>query len=143
MSFIQDFKKFAVQGNVMDMAVGVVIGTAFGKIVSSFVSDILMPPIGLLLGKIDFSNLFINLTGTHVATLAQAKAANVPIISYGVFLNTLIDFLIQALAIFVVVREMNKLRATPPAPAAQKQCPFCMTMIDARATRCPNCTSQL
>lgn len=146
MSSMQDFKKFALRGNVVDMAVGVIIGASFGKIVSSLVSDILMPPLGMLLGKMDFSNLFINLTSTPVSTLEQAKAANVPVISYGVFINTVIDFLIQALVIFMVIRQMGKLLPAPPPPAPeapQKQCPYCMTMIDARATRCPNCTSEL
>ncbi len=145
MSFFEDFKKFAMQGNVMDMAVGVVIGAAFGKIASSFVTDILMPPLGLLLGKVDFSNLFLNLGGTPVRTLAEAKAANVPVLSYGVFLNTLLDFLIQALAIFVIVRQLRKLRPEPPSPEPKpmKECPFCMSQVDARATRCPDCTSEL
>ena len=145
MSFLEDFKKFALRGNVMDMAVGVIIGAAFGKIVSSFVSDVLMPPIGLLLGKVDFSNMFINLSDTPVASLADAQAKGVAVLSYGVFINTVIDFLIQALVIFFIIRQMNKLMPTPaPAPAMPtKQCPYCFTAIDERATKCPNCTADL
>jgi large conductance mechanosensitive channel len=145
MSFFHDFKTFAMRGNVMDMAVGVIIGASFGKIVSSFVNDVLMPPIGLLLGKVDFSNLFVNLGRTDVATLAEAQAKGVPVLSYGVFINTVIDFLIQALVIFAVVRWMNRLMPAPePAPAPQtKECPYCFTAIDPRAAKCPNCTADL
>lgn len=144
MSLVKEFRDFAVRGNVVDLAVGVVIGAAFGKIVSSFVNDILTPPIGMLLGNIDFSNLFINLTDARVGTLAEARAANIPVISYGVFINTVVDFLIQAFAIFIVVKKMNELRPAPPSPepAPQKKCPFCKSMIDAEATRCPFCTSE-
>lgn len=145
MSLVKEFRDFAVRGNVVDLAVGVVIGAAFGKIVSSFVNDILTPPIGMLLGNIDFTNLFINLSGERVATLAEAQAANIPVISYGVFINTVVDFLIQAFVIFIIIKKMNQLRPAPPAPAPspQKQCPFCKSMIDAEAARCPFCTSQL
>jgi len=145
MSMMKEFKDFAVRGNVMDMAVGVIIGGAFGKIVSSFVSDVLMPPIGLLMGEVDFSNLFINLSRQHYDTLAQAKEAGAAVISYGVFMNTVIDFLIQAFVMFMLIREMNKLRPAPvqPEPTPTKTCPFCYTTIDARATRCPNCTAEL
>jgi large conductance mechanosensitive channel len=145
MSFFQDFKTFAMRGSVMDMAVGVIIGASFGKIVSSLVNDVLMPPIGLLLGKVDFSNLFVNLGQTDVATLAEAQAKGVPVLSYGVFINTVIDFLIQALVIFAVVRWMNRLMPAPaPAPAPQtKECPYCFTAIDPRAAKCPNCTADL
>lgn len=142
-SFLQDFKKFALRGNVMDMAVGVVIGASFGKIVSSFVSDILMPPVGLLLGKMDFSNLFLSLGPVKAETLAQAKEMGVPVLSYGLFLNTVIDFLIQALVIFIVIRQMNKFAPDPPQPKPMKDCPFCLSSVDARATRCPDCTSEL
>ena len=145
MSFFQDFKQFAMRGNVMDMAVGVIIGASFGKIVSSFVSDVLMPPIGVLMGRVDFSNLFVNLGHTEVATLAEAQAKGVPVLSYGVFVNTVIDFLIQALVIFTIIRWMNRLTPAPvPAPVLPtKDCPYCFTSIDARATRCPNCTAEL
>jgi len=143
MSVMRDFKNFAMRGNVLDMAVGVIIGAAFGKIVSSFVSDIFMPPIGMLLGGIDFSNLFINLTSTPAATLAEARAANLPVISYGMFLDAVIFFIIQAWAIFILVRFANKILPQPPAPAPKRRCPFCFSEIDDRATRCPHCTSNL
>lgn len=143
--WIKEFKEFAVRGNVMDMAVGVIIGAAFGKIVTSLVNDILMPPIGLLAGGIDFSNLFINLSGTPAATLAEAKAQNLPVIAYGVFVNTVINFLIQAWAIFLVVKFANRLRKPAPEPPkpAPRLCPYCCTEIPEQATRCPHCTSEL
>ena len=143
---LKEFKEFAVKGNVIDMAVGVVIGGAFGKIVSSFVSDVLMPPIGLLLGKVDFSNLFINLSGKSVETLAEAKKAGIPTLNYGVFLNTTIDFLIVAFAIFLVVKQINRLKREPaPAPAepTTKVCPQCCTAVPIKAVRCPHCTSTI
>ena len=116
---LKEFKEFAIKGNVIDMAVGVVIGGAFGKIVNSLVTDVIMPPIGLLLGKVDFSNLFLNLTGTEAASLADAKAKGLATLNYGVFLNTAIEFLIIAFAIFVVIKQINRLkREAPPAPAA-------------------------
>lgn len=144
MALLKEFKDFAVKGNVIDLAVGVIIGAAFGKIVASFVGDILMPLIGVMLGKVDFSNLFINLTDVPAATLAEAQAAGLPVISYGVFINTIIDFLIQAFVIFLIIKKMNELRPAPaaPDPVPQKQCPFCKSMIDAEATRCPFCTSE-
>ena len=144
-NFLEEFKKFAMRGNVMDMAVGVVIGAAFSKIVSSFVENVMMPPVGLLMGKIDFSNLFINLSDKEVATLAEAKAANAPVLAYGMFLNSVIDFLIVAFAVFIVVQQMNRLRREPePAPAPEpRKCPFCQMVIDDAATRCPHCTSSL
>ncbi|MBR0324733.1 MAG: large conductance mechanosensitive channel protein MscL, partial [Selenomonadales bacterium] len=131
-NFFEEFKKFAMRGNVMDMAVGVVVGAAFSKIVSSFVENVMMPPIGLLMGKIDFSNLFINLSDKEVATLAEAKAANAPVLAYGMFINSVIDFLIVAFAVFVVVQQMNRLRREPePAPAPEpRKCPFCQMVID-------------
>ncbi|MBI5583182.1 MAG: large conductance mechanosensitive channel protein MscL [Deltaproteobacteria bacterium] len=140
----KEFKEFALKGNVMDMAVGIILGAAFGKIVSSFVADVIMPPIGLLLGKMDFSELFINLSGKSVATLAEAKAAGVPVIKYGVFINTIVDFVIIAFAIFLVVRQLNRLqKAPPPAPPHTKDCPHCYSAIPIKATRCPQCTSEL
>ncbi len=116
---LKEFKEFAIKGNVIDMAVGVVIGGAFGKIVNSLVADVIMPPIGLLLGKVDFSNLFLNLSGTPAASLAEAKAKGLATLNYGVFLNTSIEFLIIAFAIFVVIKQINRLKREPaPAPAA-------------------------
>ena len=145
MSVMQDFKNFAMRGNVLDLAVGVIIGAAFAKIIASLVTDILMPPIGLLMGGMDFSNLFINLSGTPVTTLAQATAAGLPVISYGLFINALINFLIQIGAIFWVIRFANKLspKAPEPVPAVARKCPYCFSDIDDNATRCPHCTSQL
>jgi len=143
---LKEFKEFVMRGNVLDMAVGIVIGAAFGKIVISFVKDILMPPIGLTLGRVDFSNLFISLSSQTYATLAEAQEAGAPTINYGVFLNTVVDFLIVALAIFLLVRQVNRLRrqeeAAPPAPAT-KECPCCFSSIPVRALRCPQCTSEL
>jgi large conductance mechanosensitive channel len=140
----KEFKEFAVKGNVLDMAVGIIIGAAFGKIISSFVSDILMPPIGLLLGKMDFSGLFINLSGQYFPTIAAAKAAGAATLNYGMFLNTIIDFLIVAFAIFLLVKQVNRLKREPPAAApATKDCPFCASAIALQAKRCPHCTSQL
>lgn len=145
MSVMKEFKDFAVRGNVMDMAVGVIIGGAFGKIVSSFVTDVLMPPVGLFLGSVDFSSMFLNLGRVDYATLAEAQAAGAPVLTYGVFVNTVIDFVIQAFVIFLIIRQMNRLRPAPvaPEPIPTKECPFCFTTIDARATRCPNCTAEL
>ena len=139
----QEFKAFAMRGNVVDLAVGLVIGAAFGRIVSSLVNDLLMPPIGLVLGRVDFSNLFLNLSSQHYATLAEAKAAGAPTINYGMFLNTVIDFLIVALAIFLLVRFINRLYQQPPAPPTTKTCPYCISTIPLPATRCPHCTSEL
>ncbi len=141
---LKEFKEFAMRGNVMDMAVGIIIGAAFGRIITSLVADVIMPPIGVLLGKVDFSNLFINLSGKPYDTLAAAKAAGVATINYGVFLNTVIDFLIVAFVIFLVVRQINRW-SKPPAPPASttKECPYCVSSIPIKATRCPNCTSQL
>lgn len=138
---LKEFKEFAARGNVIDMAVGIIIGAAFGKIVTSLVNDIVMPPIGLILGKVDFSSLFINLSGKHYDSLAQAKAAGAAAISYGAFLNTVVDFLIVSFIIFLLIRQINRLKQEP-APAT-KECPHCMSKISAKATRCPNCTSEL
>jgi large conductance mechanosensitive channel len=141
---LKEFREFVMRGNVLDLAVAVIIGGAFGKIITSFVNDILMPPIGLLLGGVDFANLFFSLNGQAYASLADAQAAGAPTINYGVFLNTVIDFLIVALVIFLVVKAANRMKK--PAPAATpttKECPHCFTNIPLKATRCPNCTSQL
>jgi large conductance mechanosensitive channel len=143
---LKEFKEFAMRGNVLDMAVGIIIGGAFGKIITSFVGDILMPPIGLLLGKVDFSNMFLNLGDGAFAKLAEAKAAGAPTINYGMFANTVIDFVIVAFAIFLLIRQVNRLKREPaPAPAAPttKECPLCCSEIPIRATRCPACTSEL
>ena len=141
---LKEFKAFAMRGNVLDMAVGIIIGAAFGKIITSLVSDVLMPPLGRVLGKVDFSSLFLNISGTSYETLAQAKAAGAATINYGLFLNTVIDFLIVAFVIFMLVRQVN--RWNKPAPAAApttKDCGFCCTAIPLKASRCPNCTSAL
>src|SRR5687767_11529339 len=142
----QEFKAFIMRGSVVDLAVGLIIGVAFGRIVSSLVTDIVMPPIGLLLGRVDFSNLFLNLSGQPYATLAEAKAAGAATINYGLFLNNVIDFLIVAFAIFLLVRSINRLsrqwERAPEAPNT-KECPFCLSTIPLRATRCPQCTSAL
>jgi large conductance mechanosensitive channel len=140
----KEFKEFIMRGNVLDLAVGIVIGAAFGKIVTSLVTDILMPPIGVVMGKVDFSNLFIDLSGHGYPSVAAAKAAGAATINYGLFLNTLVDFLIVAFVIFLVVKQANRLkRPAPVAAATTKECPFCHTNIPIAATRCPNCTSQL
>ena len=141
---LKEFKEFAMRGNVVDMAVGIIIGAAFGKIVSSLVNDVLMPPIGLLLGKVDFSNLFVNLSGQSFSTLAEAKAAGAATVNYGLFFNTVIDFLIVAFAIFLVIRQVNRMRQPAPAAApTTRDCPFCLSSVHLKATRCPHCTSEL
>jgi len=142
---LQEFKKFALQGNVLDMAIGIIIGAAFGKIVSSLVTDVLMPPIGLVAGKIDFSTLFINLSGQSYATLAEAKAAGAPTINYGLFLNNIIDFLIVAFVIFFLVKQINRLKRkeAPAAAPTTRDCPRCLSAVPLRATRCAFCTSDL
>ncbi|HYL77042.1 MAG TPA: large-conductance mechanosensitive channel protein MscL [Bryobacteraceae bacterium] len=140
----KEFKEFVMRGNVLDMAVGIIIGAAFGKIITSFVGDILMPPLGLLLGKMDFANLFVDLKGGQYPTLAAAKAAGAATINYGVFLNTIVDFMLVGFAVFLIVRQANKLKRQPaPAPPATKECSFCYSAISIKATRCPNCTSPL
>ena len=140
-----EFKKFVMRGNVVDMATGVIIGAAFGKIVSSFTSDILMPPLGLMLGKIDFSNLYINLSGVEYETYAAAKEAGAPIIAYGVFLNTCLDFLIMAAAIFILIKWVNKIMpAPPPAPTKEpRKCPYCKEVVADDATKCSHCASDI
>jgi large conductance mechanosensitive channel len=143
MSIAKDFRDFIARGNVVDLAVGVIIGAAFGKIVSSMVADILMPPIGLLMGKVDFSSLFVALNGVHYDTLAAAKAAGAPTLNYGVFANNVIDFLIVAFVVFLVVKQVSKILPKPPAPAATKECPRCTSKIPAAASKCPNCTADI
>jgi large conductance mechanosensitive channel len=141
---LKEFKEFAMRGSVLDMAVGIIIGAAFGKIVTSFVGDVLMPPVGAILGKVDFSNLFLNLSGKSYATIAEAKAAGAATLNYGMFINTVIDFLIVAFVIFLLVRQVNRWKTPPPAPVpVTKDCPYCYSAIPIKATRCPNCTSEL
>ena len=140
----KEFKEFAMRGNVLDMAVGIIIGAAFGRIVTSLVNDVIMPPIGLLLGKVDFSKLFINLSGTPYATLADAKTAGAPVIGYGAFLNTILDFVVVAFVIFLLIRQMNRLKKQPAAATpTTKECPYCVSVIPIKATRCGHCTAQL
>jgi len=145
----KEFKEFAMRGSVIDMAVGIVIGAAFGTIVNSFVSDIIMPPIGLILGKVDFSSLFIVLKDGKVAgpydSFAAAKAAGAVTVNYGVFINTIISFLIIAFAVFLVIRNINRLQRQQEAPAVPttKECPHCLSIIPIKATRCAHCTSEL
>ena len=141
---LKEFREFVMRGNVLDLAIAVIIGGAFGKIVTSFVNDVIMPPIGLLLGGVDFTNLFIALDGNLYESLDAAKAAGAATINYGVFLNTVIDFIIVAFVIFLIIKSANKMKK--PAPAAEptsKDCPYCFSTIPIKATRCPNCTSQL
>ncbi|WP_424673922.1 large conductance mechanosensitive channel protein MscL [Candidatus Binatus sp.] len=140
---LSEFKQFAIKGNVIDLAVGFVVGAAFGKIVTSLTNDILMPPIGLALGAVDFSNLFINLSSTHYPTIAAAKAAGAPTLNVGLFINTIIDFLIIAFAVFLLVKWVNHLVSEKPAPPTTKECPYCLSAIALGATRCPHCTSEV
>ena len=139
---LKEFRDFVARGNVIDLAVAVIIGAAFGKIVTSLVEGIIMPPIGLFLGKVDFANLFIDLSGTHPASLAEAKTKGVPVIAYGAFINDVIGFLIVAFVIFLVIRQLNK-RKQVEAPAVRKDCPYCKTSIPVAAIRCAACCSDL
>jgi large conductance mechanosensitive channel len=143
---IKEFKEFIMKGNVLDLAIGVIIGGAFGKIVSSLVTDVLMPPLGMLLGKVDFSSLYINLSGGSYSNLVEAQKAGAATLNYGLFLNNIINFLIIALVIFLIVKQVNRLQKPAAQPAAEpttKECPYCKTSIAIKAIRCPNCTSQL
>jgi len=144
MGFISEFKEFAMKGNVMDMAVGIIIGAAFGSIVNSLVKDVLMPPIGMITGGINFADLFYALDGKTYATLAEAQAAAAPTINYGLFINSIISFIIVALAIFVLIRKVNALKKQPAPPEPNtKSCPFCMESIPLAAVKCSHCTSDL
>jgi len=144
MGFISEFKEFAMKGNVVDMAVGIVIGLAFGNVVNSLVKDIITPPIGLLTGRVNFSNLYISLNGQSYPSFAAAQAAGAPTINYGIFINTIINFLIVALAIFLVIRQVNAMRKKPEEKAPDtKNCPYCKESISKDAVRCPHCTSDL
>jgi len=141
---IKEFKQFIMRGNVLDLAIGIIIGGAFGKIITSLVDDIIMPPIGLLLGKVDFANLYLALDGKTYASLVAAKDAGAPTLNYGLFINTIINFLIVAVAIFLLIKQINKLQKPAPVEAPNtKDCPYCQTAIPIKATRCPHCTSQL
>ncbi|HEY44036.1 MAG TPA: large-conductance mechanosensitive channel protein MscL [Anaerolineae bacterium] len=147
---LKEFKEFVMRGNVVDMAVGIIIGAAFGSIINSLVTDVIMPPIGLLLGKVDFSNLYFILQEGEVAgpygSLAEAQGVGAVTLNYGIFINTLVSFVIIALAVFLLIRAINRLQReeeTPPEEPETKKCPFCMSEISIKATRCPNCTSQL
>jgi large conductance mechanosensitive channel len=143
---LREFKEFAMRGSVVDMAVGVIIGAAFGKIITSFTNDVLMPPIGLLLGKVDFSSLYLNLSGTPYPSLSEAKKAGAATINYGIFINSVLDFVIVAFVLFLLIRQINRLLAptpTPPGEPTQKECPYCLSTIPIKATRCAHCTSAL
>jgi len=142
---LKEFKEFIMKGNVLDLAVAVIIGAAFGAIVTSMVNDVLMPPLGLALGKVDFKDLFISLSGTPFPSLAAAKTAGAPVIAYGQFINTVINFLVIAAVIFLVVKQANRFKKpAPAAPApATKECPYCISAIAIKAVRCPQCTSEL
>ena len=141
---LKEFKEFVMRGNVVDLAIGIVIGAAFGKIVTSFVEDVLMPPIGLALGNVDFSNLFINLSGKDYPSVAAAKAAGAATLNYGIFFNAVINFLIIAFAIFILIKQINRWqKPTPAAAPTTKDCPHCLLTIPIKATRCAHCTSEL
>ena len=139
----KEFKEFIARGNVIDLAVAVIIGAAFGKIITSLVEGVLMPPIGLALGKADFSNLFIDLSGQHPVSLADAQLKGLPVITYGVLINDIVNFLIIALVVFLIVRAVNRLKAAPPPPPNTKDCPRCLTAIPLAASRCSACCADL
>lgn len=142
----REFKEFAVRGNVLDMAVGIIIGAAFGKIVNSLVEDIIMPPVGLVVKRLDFSNFFISLDGNQYKTLTEAKAAGAATINFGIFINSLISFLIVGFVVFLIVKQANKIKREEDVKSVaptQKSCPYCLSSISIKATRCPFCTSQL
>ena len=144
--FFEEFRKFATKGNVLDLAVAFMLTTAFGRITQSLVNDIVMPPIGLLLGRVDFANLYVNLSGTEYESLAAAKEAGAAVISYGSFINTVLNFIVVALVLFLIVRAASRAKAKPeaaPAAPTTKECPYCYSTIPIKATRCPNCTSPL
>lgn len=143
---LKEFKEFAIRGNVIDLAIGIIIGGAFGKIVDSLVKDVIMPPVGMVMGKVNFASLFINLSGTDYATLEEAKKAGAATLNYGIFISTIVDFLIMAFVVFLMVKQINRMKKEAPAPVAapdSKSCPFCCSSIPLRATRCPACTSDL
>jgi large conductance mechanosensitive channel len=140
----KEFRDFIMRGNVLDLAIGIIIGSAFGRIVTSLVNDLIMPPIGLLLGKVDFTSLYINLSGGNYATRADAQKAGAATLNYGLFINTIIDFLIVAIVIFFIIRAVNHFKKPVPKEASKtKDCPYCFTAVPSKATRCPACTSDL
>ncbi len=143
MKLVNEFKEFALKGNMVDMSIGVLIGTAFGKIIDSFISDMLMPPVGLLLGKVDFASLYINLSGQPFDSLVEAKANGAATINYGLFISAVLHFLIVTFAIFISIKQINKLRTGPVVPLATKECPYCKSSISLEAVRCPRCTSHM
>jgi large conductance mechanosensitive channel len=143
---LKEFKGFAMKGSVIDLAIGVIIGAAFGKIITSLVNDIIMPPIGLLIGNINFQDLFVALNGVKYASLADAQAAGAPTLNYGIFINNILDFILVAFVIFLLVRQINRMKREPKVETAKppsKECPYCFTEIPIPATRCPHCTSEL
>ena len=140
---LKEFKTFVMRGNVVELAVAVVLGAAFGAIVTSFVNDLLMPPIGLLLGGVSFNDFFVNLSGRSYPTLAAAKAAGAPTLNYGVFINTVLNFVIVAFAVFLFVRQANRFKAPPAPPVPTRECPQCAMTIPLKARRCPHCTSEV
>ncbi len=143
----KEFKEFAVKGNIIDMAVGIIIGTAFSKIVNSLVNDVIMPVFSMITGRVDFTNMFLALNGEHYKSLADAKEATAPTLNYGIFISAIIDFLIIAFTLFIVIKRINKLKKkepeAPPAEPTTKVCPFCQSTISIKAVRCPHCTSEL
>lgn len=141
----KEFKEFAIKGNVIDLAVGIIIGAAFNKVVQSLVNDIIMPPIGMVMGKMDFSSMFINLSGVRYDSLADAKKAGVATINYGLFITTIVDFIIMAFVIFFMIRQINRLKreTAPIAVPETKACPYCLSSIAIKAVRCPQCTSSI
>ena len=145
MSMGKEFREFVMRGNVLDLAVAVIIGASFGAVVTSFVNDLLMPPIGRLFGRVNFADLFVSLSGQSYPTLAAAKAAGAPTLNYGVFINTVINFVIVAFVVFLLMRGVQRMTAKPAAvaPATTKECPFCASAIPVKARRCPQCTSEL
>lgn len=140
---LKEFKEFIMRGNVVDLAVGIIIGGAFGKIITSLVGDVLMPPLGKIMGNVNFGGLFINLSGTPYPSLAAAKAAGAATINYGLFINTVIDFIIVGFAIFILIKQVNRLKKPVEVAPSTKACPYCLSTVPLKATRCPACTSEL
>ena len=140
---LKEFREFAMRGNLLDMAIGIIMGAAFGRIISSLVGDIIMPPIGLALGGLDFASLFVTLRGGPFPSVAAAKAAGAPTINYGFFINTIIDFVIVAFVVFLLIRQVNRMQQKPEVTPTTKPCPYCVSTIPLKAVRCPNCTSEL